>query len=247
MPNIIVLFGAVQGFTLCLYLATQKHENRVAFRYYILFLFCLSFFNLRYALLYWGVENIGPVPLASFPLPYKYLIGLGFYFYIKSLIVDRQRAFSKWEYLLFLPAFLYGCLRLYWYILLHTGIDKDIFWRVYQSGFFSYSDGTYLSLNLVLMCFALRFLKRKRAFIKGSVNIRKNWDWLSKFTYAFIVINVLNLLHQIIANVAGLQHSGQFYYLILFLNSIYIYWIGFIGFTKSNLLFRKFQLGSADS
>ncbi len=187
------------------------------------------------------VNSIGFIPLTSFPFPYKYLIGVGFYFYIKHQITNRKLITSS-EYLLFLPAIIYGSIRLYWYISIHTGIDKDIFWRVYQTGFFLYNDVSYLLFNLCMMLFAIRFLTKHRQAIKGSIAVQKNWQWLYTFSWVFIAFILLNLLHQFIAILFNLQDSAQYYYIILLLNSLYIYWIGYIGFSKSNLLFRSFVL-----
>ncbi|MFD2562546.1 helix-turn-helix domain-containing protein [Aquimarina rubra] len=188
------------------------------------------------------VNSIGFIPLGSFPFPYKYLIGVGFYFYIKNQIEKRANVISSIEYMLFLPAVLYGVLRTYWYVMLHSGIDKDIFWRVYQTGFFLYNDFAYLIFNLLIMMKVLGFIRNHKEMIKGSVSTRKNWEWLSKFSKMFIVVIILNLFHQIIAVLFNLEDSREFYYVILVLNSVYIYWIGFIGFTKSNLLFKTFHL-----
>ncbi|WP_027391694.1 MULTISPECIES: helix-turn-helix domain-containing protein [Aquimarina] len=189
-----------------------------------------------------NVNSIGFLPLTSFPFPYKYLIGVGFYFYIKSQIEKKAYVISFVEYLLFIPAILYGILRTYWYVMLHSGIDEHIFYRVYQTGFFLYNDFVYLTFNLILMIYVLGFINKNKDQIKGSLSIRKNWEWFSTFSWMFIVFIILNLLHQIIAVLFNLEDSGEFYYVILVLNSIYIYWIGFIGFTKSNLLFKTFCL-----
>ncbi len=189
-----------------------------------------------------NVNSIGFLPLTSFPFPYKYLIGVGFYFYIKSQIEKKAYVISFVEYLLFIPAILYGILRAYWYVMLHSGIDEYIFYRVYQTGFFLYNDFVYLTFNLILMIYILGFINKNKEIIKGSLSIRKNWEWLSTFSWMFIVFIILNLLHQIIAVLFNLEDSGEFYYVILVLNSLYIYWIGFVGFTKSNLLFKTFYL-----
>ena len=53
---------------------------------------------------------------------------------------------------------------------------------------------------------------------------------------------MLNLLHQIVGHLFDLEHSRGFYMLTLVLNTIYIYWIGFIGYTKSNLLFKNYAI-----
>ncbi|SEK56375.1 AraC-type DNA-binding protein [Aquimarina amphilecti] len=188
-----------------------------------------------------GVDSVGFIPLASFPFPYKYLMAVGFYFYIKSQVSKKEKAIFSYEFILFIPAIIYGLLRAYWYFILHTGIDKDIFWNVYKSGFFLYNEFVYLVFNLLVMIGVLRFIKSRKKLIKGSVSTKKNWEWLLVFSKMFVIVIIFNLLHQIIANSFELQHSGKFYYIILVLNSVYIYWIGFIGFTKSNLLFKTFN------
>ena len=189
-----------------------------------------------------NVDAIGIVPLASFPFPYKYLIAVGFYFYIKHQLDVKHQLISKIEYGLFLPAFIYGLLRTYWYVTMHSGVDKAIFFKVYQSGFFVYNDIVYLIFNLWVTLSAMAFLKKYQEQIKGSISKVKNWNWLMRYTWGFIVFIVLNLIHQIVANSFNLEYSADFYYVILVLNSIYIYWIGFIGFTKSNMLFKTYEL-----
>lgn len=243
---IIVLFGAIQGFALCLYLFTKRKNNKKASNYYILFLFSLSFFNFSYALLYFEIYEIGFIPFASFPFPYKYLIGVAFYFYIKSQLSKEEKIISKYEYLLFLPAFFYGLLRSYWYIVLHSGLDKDIFWNVYKSGFFIYNEYVYLIFNLLLMYFAVIFLKKNKTQIKGSNIVRKNWEWLLKFSSVFIGLIVLNLILQALVHLFP-QYDGKTYSVILIINSIYIYWVGFESLTKSKFLFNTFTLKNQNS
>lgn len=188
------------------------------------------------------VKSIGFVPLTSFPFPYKYLIGIGFYFFIKNQIDPKTQVITKTEYLLFLPAILYGLLRSYWYVQLHSGLDEYIFRKVYETGFFVYNEFIYLLFNLVIVLSAIRFQKRMQKKLKGSVSKIKNWTWLLKFSWVFAFMILLNLIHQIIAVLFHLEDSGEYYYLILVLNSIYIYWLGFIGYTKSNLLFKTYAL-----
>ena len=240
--NIIVLFGAIQGFTLCLYLLFQRKDNTSAFRYYLLFLFSLSFHNLVYAFVYSGINAIGSFPLTSFPYPYRYLIAVGFYFYIKSQVKNSQRRISKYEYLLFIPAVIYGLLRTYWYVKLHVTGDKDIFWNVYQTGFFTYNDFVYLTFSITIILIAIRFLKDKTVNIKGSISKVKNWKWLIRFSWILISFLLLNLLHRIFSLILELQDSVSYYYVILILNTIYIYYIGLIGYTKSNFLFKSYEL-----
>jgi len=193
-------------------------------------------------LLYLDIRAIGFVPMVSFPFPYKYLIGVGFYFYLKRLVPQVKTNSSKLEYLLFLPALGYGAIRTYWYITLHTGKDPGIFRRVYDTGFFVYNEFIYLTFNLVLLFFGIRFLKKYRPMLKGFRTTLRNWDWIIRFTYILMVLTMLNLVHQFFSVPANLQYSGNYYLIILILNSVYIYWVGFETFRNSKFLFTAFAL-----
>lgn len=239
--NIIILLGAIQGFLLCLFFLLKKTQNKRALVYFLLFLFSLSFFNLMYALLIMRVTQVVGIPITSIPFPYKYLIGVGFYFYIKSQISKDEQIITRQEYLLFLPAILYGILRAYWYVNLHTGIDENIFLNVYKTGFFVYNEFAYLIFNLILLFFTIQFLKKNRMKIKGLHKVQKNWNWLLKFSIVFTIVTLLNLMHQIVTSFAGLQDDGQLYLIILVVNTIYIYWVGLESLTKSQYLFNEFS------
>ncbi|WP_350287214.1 helix-turn-helix domain-containing protein [uncultured Croceitalea sp.] len=239
---ILIFFGAIQGFALCINLYFKEKNNKKAFKNYFLFLFSLSFFNLLYALKFLDIFNIGFIPLSAFPLPYKYLIGVGFYFYIKNQIPQQKASYFKPAHLLFLPALFYGLLRTYWYVMLHSGMDKDINLKVYQSGFFIYNEYVYLLFNLVLTIFSIKFLKENKTKISGFNVMRKNWEWLLKFSNAFMVIILANILLAILVHVLGDPKSGTVYVIILILNSIYIYWVGIESLTRSKFLFNTFTL-----
>jgi len=189
-----------------------------------------------------GVETIGFLPLPSLPFPYKYLMVVGFYFYVKHQIAPQHKVISRWEYLLFLPATLYGLLRAYWYYRMHIGLEKDLIRNVFNSGFFVVNELVYLIFSLVVVLVLLRFMRDQKPLIKGTVSKLKNWDWLYRFSWVYTLIIIQNLLHQIIANAFNLENSARFYSIILVLNTLYIYWIGYVGFTKSNLLFNVYHL-----
>jgi len=111
---ILVFFGAIQGFALCILACFKKKDNTKAFLFYLLFLFSLSFFNLLYAFMLLDIYEIGFVPLGAFPFPYKYLIGVGFYGYIKNQVAQERSSKFNFDCLLFIPAVFYGVLRTYW-------------------------------------------------------------------------------------------------------------------------------------
>ncbi|WP_160114046.1 MULTISPECIES: helix-turn-helix domain-containing protein [Aquimarina] len=57
-----------------------------------------------------------------------------------------------------------------------------------------------------------------------------------------MAITIVNLLHQSIMSLTGLQDNGQLYLIILVINTIYIYWVGLETLTKSKFLFNSFSL-----
>ncbi|NQZ43804.1 MAG: helix-turn-helix transcriptional regulator [Flavobacteriaceae bacterium] len=239
------MLGAVQGFTLCLYLFRIKRENRAAFWFYLLFLFSLSYFNLIYFLTYMGIETIGDLPISSLPFPYKYLIATGFFMYLDRLILSKDRPKFDLKLLLFVPALAYAILRTYWYVNMHLGGDEQLFYRVYQTGFFNYNEFVYLGFSLILIGYALVRYNKERPKVKGGKKAVQNWDWIIRFTTVYFIFIAVNMGHQIIANLFGLQHKGEFYLILLLLNSLYIYWVGFVSFSKSKLLFPRFELSDS--
>lgn len=240
--GIIILLGAIQGFTICVYLYPKRVINPMAFRFFVVFLLSLALFNFLYAFKFLKIFIV-PVPF-----PYKYLIGVGFFFYIKSNITHQSKVlYSPKAYYLFIPAIAYGILRIYWFILFITDINRNIMFEVYQTRFFTYNEFVYLSFDLMLAIFAIRWLKKYQHKVNISGQKLKNWQWLNRFSWVFLGFTLCNLLQQIFTLVFSAQDSGLVYSLILLLNSAFIYWIGFIGFSKSDLLFKKFNLTNEKS
>ena len=83
--------------------------------FFLLFLFSLAFYNLIYAFLDMNLFAYYR-PLHMFPFPYKWLIGVGFYFYIKNQYsISKEIIFHKKEWYLIAPAIVYFLLRTYWF------------------------------------------------------------------------------------------------------------------------------------
>ncbi|OJJ14705.1 hypothetical protein BKI52_41445 [marine bacterium AO1-C] len=235
--SIFVLLGAIQGFTLCIYLYPKRKANPLAFKFFVLFLFNLAFFNFTYAMLLLLGDTF------SLPIPYEYLIGVGFFFYIKSNITDQGKVlFTPKEYLLFIPAILYAVLRSYWFILKVTGINPSIIFDVYQTRFFTYNEFVYLLFNLCLVILALRWVSHHQDRLNLSGQKLRHWQWLKHFSRVFLGFTLFNLVHQILTIAFSAQDSGLVYSITLLLNSTFIYWIGFIGFSKYTLLFKTLKL-----
>jgi AraC-like DNA-binding protein len=239
--NLLILLGAIQGFLLCFFIYQKRKKNPKAVLFFILFLFSLAFLNFIYACLDLDLFRYYR-PLHLFPLPYKWLIGIGFYFYVRYLFPSSTTTdYHKLQWYLFAPAIVYFLLRTYWFGISVKENSYRITAEIVNSNFFRYHEYTYL-----LFCLFLGFhlFKVVRTYLKTNQSVAKaeHINWVKTFIAVFMSIVGLNLL---LFSIDLWIHDGeetlQFYYPILLINSIYIYWIGYIGFTKPDVLFRTFK------
>lgn len=237
--NIIVLFGGIQGLTLCFFLYSRRNINTKAFVAFVLFLFNLSIFNIDYALIFSQIYQIGSFPLAAFPLPYKYLIGVGFLLYVRAYIAPPQSKYLIKPIYLFLPAIIYGIVRLYWSFLILMGINTNVIREVYDTGFFTLNELFYLMFDLFLIGLAFQLLRQQKKNSSVAIQKGKQWHWLNRFVLFFLCYTSCHLLFQIISLTLNTQDLRLFYYPTLILNSAFIYWIGFIGYTQPNVILYR--------
>jgi len=241
--NIIILFGAIQGYVLCISIYNRKEINKVSVFMFILFLFSLAFLNMIYAFLDLNLFQYYR-PLHLFPFPYKWLIGPAFYFYIKSQLVDRNENPSyKKEWFLFIPALLYGCVRLYWFIISVSENSYRITKDIIDSNYFRIQEVAYLLYTIILGMLAFMFLMKRKRVISNQPKTIKTISWLMGFIILFIIIHIIAvLLFSIDLIIHNGQETFQFVYPILIINVVFIYWIGIIGFTKPKQLFNVFKI-----
>lgn len=186
-------------------------------------------------------------PLHLFPFPYKWLIGPAFYFYIKNQFVDKnKKPFHKKEWLLFLPAIIYTILRLYWFGIAASEKDGYRITRVIvDSNYFRIQEFIVLLFNVFLGIIALRFMNAMKHKLGNPPKLSNTFSWLKKFVLVFVFINLFDF---IIFAIDLIIHDGKesfpFLYPQLIVNVAYIYWIGFIGFTKPKSLFNTFKMNS---
>jgi AraC-like DNA-binding protein len=240
--NILTLFGALQGFILCFFIYQKKRVNKLSVNFFILFLFSLAFYNLIYALLDMGLFKYYR-PLHMFPYPYKWLIGIGFYFFMKNQFKATSKVvFHKKEWYLFIPAIVYGLIRLYWFTIAVQENSFRITGVIVNSNFFRIHEFIYLFYTIIITLKVLQFINKNSLVIRSNKKI-KHVKWLKKFTYVYLSVLIFNLL---IYSLDLIIHNGieSYFYLYptLIVNVAFIYWIGFIGFTKSNLIINEISI-----
>ncbi|MFC4635832.1 helix-turn-helix domain-containing protein [Dokdonia ponticola] len=239
--NILILFGAIQGIILCVFLRQKRKINPIAVDFFLLFLFSLSFFNLIYAFLDMDFFKYHR-PLHMFPFPYKWLIGAGFYFYIKNQFPVKENTFSyhKKEWYLLAPAFVYLFVRIYWFSIAVREDSYRITAVIVDSDFFRIHEFFFLFFTLFMGIASFLFLRKNEHKIHSKYTAAVRW--LQKFTRVFILISSIDLvlyISDLLLN-AGIESFG-FYYATLIINAGFIYWVGFMGFTKPTLFFSNFK------
>ncbi len=192
------------------------------------------------------IYRIGNIPIGGFPYPYDYLIGTGFYFYIKSQIIEKEEVpVYKRESYLFIPAILYGLFDLYCYYFLLKDENSTIIRDIEATGFYTINEFVRFTFNLVLGLLAIRFLKRICMNHKFSPKISKNIKWLNLFSKVFIGYTLLSIILTTITflfNTVDTSIRVITFYFTFFTNTIFIYWIGYLGYTKPNIFFFKHVL-----
>lgn len=233
--DMFVLFGAIQGFTLGFYLYPKRKVNPRAYWFFILFLYSLAVFNLVYAFILMGFPIFG-----ALPIPFKYLIGAGFYFFIRSHL--PKASIRRIERLIFLPALIYGMLRGYWFYIKISGINPDIIRQVYFNNFFVYNEFLCLVFDLILIWLSLLWIYKLKQKLDPSRNNRENWRSLLRFSYLFLAFTGLRLFHLLLTIALQARDNPWLFIMSLLLNTLFIYGIGFYGFARASSLLKALQL-----
>jgi len=244
LANAVILFGALQGVLLILFLY-KKCGNSLTYRFFSLFLFSLAYLNLWYALYFMGINKIGGLSINGIPYPYEFLMGIGFYFYIKTH-KKSEPSICKRESFLYIPALIYALLNVYFYsISIHENSNR-IYRELERSGFFLVMEYIRFIFNLTLGVLAIRFLNKTKVISVLSNKDTRRLNWSLHFSRVFIAYNLLSLLLTIITFLLAQTSilALNLFYLTFFINTIFLYWIGYVGFTKYNTILSTIGLAT---
>ncbi|MFC2188342.1 helix-turn-helix domain-containing protein [Fulvivirgaceae bacterium LMO-SS25] len=239
--NIIMLFGAIQGFILCVFIYKKNITNKLSARFFLLFLFSLAFYNLTYALLDMDVFKYYR-PLHLFPYPYKWLIGIGFYFYIKNQFQSNDGIiYHKKEWYIIAPAVIYALLRTYWFSISVSENSYRITKVIVDSNFFRVHEFFYQFFTIALLIASLKILKKNSPPTTASQKHKDVFAWLKRLTLVFLSIIILDIaLFSVDLILHNWIESINYSYPTFILNTLLIYWIGYVGFLKPKLFFDDF-------
>jgi len=244
--NILILLGAIQGFILCFFIYQKHKKNKLATHFFILFLFSLAFLNMMYVFIDIDLFKYYR-PLHLFPIPYKWLLGVGFYFYIKNQFINTNNiVYHKKEWYLFIPVIVYGLLRIYWFYISVSENSYRITKILVDSDVFRVNEICFLLFTIFLLVKALRFIKFQKPILALQDKLRKRLKWLKKLTRIFLLMMLLDLiLFCIDLSIHNGQESFLFMYPSLIINVAFIYWIGYVGFIKPNHIINSYQVKTA--
>ena len=192
--NIIILFGALQGFILCLFAYQKRKQNQQAVYFFMLFLFSLAFYNLMYAFLDMDLFKYYR-PLHLFPYPYNWLIAPGLYFYVRNqLLPNKHQRYFKKEWYLLLPAVIYLLLRTYWFTISAVENSYRITEVLVVSDFFRIQEFTILIFNIFLLIRLLYVIKKQEQIEVQNIKVANFRKWLKLFISVFLLLTLSNLL-----------------------------------------------------
>lgn len=236
--NVIILLGAIQGLILCIYLLLFKKAPKISKRAFALFLFSLAYINLYYALLDIDFFVLFR-PLHIIPYPAKWLIGPALWVYVKSLLPsDKSRQRKEW--FLFLPAFFINLPYFYWFGIAWKESSYRIVRVVIESNFFRYNEVFSVLFNMLILFYLLAWIDNQRKRHAYSTKNDHRFRILNAILIICLTIFFLNL--ELVA-IDLLSHDGQetrsWYYSLWILHTLFIYGIGFLGFSQTGSLLQS--------
>ena len=142
---------------------------------------------------------------------------------------------------MFIPALIYAILEMYFYAISIGEGSSRIYRELGSSGFYFLIEFIRFIFNIILGILAIQFLVRIKKVDALSTKDSRQLNWLILFSKIFIGYNTLSLILTII--IQYLDHKSilafNLLYLTFFINTILIYWIGYVGFTKPNSILPK--------
>jgi len=182
-----------------------------------------------------------------FPFPYKYLIAVGLYFYILYSVNRTHKLYYKSKLFLFLPALIYGLLHIYWFSISIIEDSYRITSVIIDSNFFRINELFYLLFTILLISIALGFLIKQKSLLKSKRLTYKNLKWVFVIAITFLSKTIIDFL---LYSIDLIIHNGEetllFYYPNFILNTIFIYYIGYIGFLRPRLILNIVTIDQID-
>lgn len=242
MFNVLMLFGALQGLILCMYLLFYKKNHPNSLYPFVLFLFSLAYINLYYSLMDMDFYAIFRA-LHLFPFPAKWVIGPAILIYVKVRFESEK---SLWIpdklHLFFAPAILVNIPFVYWFAIAWKESSYRIVQLIDDTHFFRLNEITSVLFTLIILAYILGWIQYKSYGIPSNKKEKRKLFWLKVFIWINLAIFFINLVLVITDLVYHQGHETRsWYYSLWILYTLFIYCIGFLGFSDSDLLLSPFK------
>ncbi|MBP6023298.1 helix-turn-helix domain-containing protein [Ferruginibacter sp.] len=139
-----------------------------------------------------------------------------------------------------MPAVIYFILRTYWFTISAVENSYRITEVLVVSDFFRIQEFAILIFNIFLLIRLLYVIKKQEQIEVQNIKVANFRKWLKLFISVFLLLTLSNLLF---FSIDMIIHKGQetftFLYPTLISNAIFIYWVGFVGFTNPGRFFNN--------
>jgi len=238
--NILIISGVIHGIIFSGVVFTQNQKIKKSTIYLGLTVLFLSLSNLQYWLIDTTIINYHPYLKYIF-IPWQWLVLPMFYLYVYKITHENKISLIK-------KALLIGPFVLV--LLIHiTTIGYKFFinnnYEIpshFEKGIYVYLEFLSCIFNLILIFFSYRIVKNYEEDKTYNVKwVKTETNWLKKLIYIGIIVCSCWLLAIIAVVIYNLNKTYLFYPLWIG-NSILVYWIGYVGLTKSKQLKERILL-----
>lgn len=237
--NLLIISGVVQGILFSLFILTQKKHLKNNTFYLGLIVLFLSLSNLNYWLI--DTNLIGKLnKLQYLFIPWQWLVLPMFYFYVHHFIGKSRMGFKS-KIALIGPFILVFALYLILFVRKSYNSNFEIP-EHFSSGIYIYIDFLSVIFTLTVLNFSLRVILDYEKDRSYSIRkIKSETAWLKQLIYIGFGICLFWLTALLTVVFLNIETTILFYPVWMGISAL-VYWIGYAGLNKSNLLRKRITL-----
>lgn len=236
--NILILSGVIHGLLFStIVLLNKKIKNNSFLALTVLF---LSLSNLQYWAIDINLIKLYPI-FNTIYIPWHWLVLPMFYLYVEKFIDRPTNSILKKTFLL-APFFIVLSIHIL-QVLYKTFInDSYIIPSHFKRGIYVYIEFFSFLFNIAIILLTYRKIKRyENDFSITYKELKPETKWLKQLIYIGLIICICWLIALIIVVIYDLNKSYVFYPMWIGISTL-VYWMGYIGLGKSQLLEERIAL-----
>lgn len=235
--NLLIISGVIHGLIFSLIVLFKKkikHNNYLAFT--VLF---LSLSNLQYFIIDINLTKLNPV-LSYLFIPWQWLILPMFYLYVQK-IIDKQEVSLKTKLLLISPFFIVLAIQACQVFYKFYINDLYIIPSHFKRGIYLYIEFFSFIFNISVILLSFWQIKSNENKVYNYKELKPETTWLKELIYIGLIICISWLIALLFVIIYNLNKSYVFYPMWIGI-SILVYWMGYIGLSKAQLLEERIAL-----